>query len=94
MTQLSDADLAAHYAPHLMLDRNEPYRPHAFGYTIFRAPGQSPSSKFVIPMEFTKLLGQVGQYLDQSLQSSEDVPAARPTLNGEVQGPREPVGRP
>jgi phosphoglycolate phosphatase-like HAD superfamily hydrolase len=48
VTQLSDADLAARYAPQLMLDRSEPYRPHAFGYTIFRAPGQSPSSKFTI----------------------------------------------
>ncbi|MBV9581164.1 MAG: SPFH/Band 7/PHB domain protein, partial [Chloroflexi bacterium] len=35
-----------------------------------KALGASPSSKFVIPMEFTKLLGQVGQYLDNSLQSS------------------------
>ena len=43
-----DADLAARYAPQLMLDTSEPYRPYAFGYTLFRAPGQSPSSKFVI----------------------------------------------
>ncbi|HWV19487.1 MAG TPA: HAD family hydrolase [Devosia sp.] len=45
---LPDADLAARYAPQLMLDAHEPYKPHAFGYTIFRAPGQSPSSKFAI----------------------------------------------
>ncbi len=43
-----DADLAARYAPLLMLDASEPYRPHAFGYTVFRAPGQSPSSKFSV----------------------------------------------
>ena len=40
MTQLSDADLAARYAPQLMLDLREPYRPHAIGDTNFRAPGQ------------------------------------------------------
>jgi regulator of protease activity HflC (stomatin/prohibitin superfamily) len=59
-----------------------------------KALGASPSSKFVIPMEFTKLLGQVGQYLDNSLQSSADVPTARPPVNGEVQGALEPVRRP
>ncbi|WP_200946497.1 HAD family hydrolase [Devosia sp. Root685] len=45
---LPDADLAARYAPQLMLDAHEPYKPHAFGYTIFRTAGQSPSSKFAI----------------------------------------------
>jgi len=59
-----------------------------------KALGASPSSKFVIPMEFTKLLGQVGQYLDNSLQSSTDVPSAQPSVNGEVQGALEPAGRP
>jgi phosphoglycolate phosphatase-like HAD superfamily hydrolase len=42
----SDAELAARYAPQLMLDRAEPYLPVAFGYTVFREPGDSPSSKF------------------------------------------------
>ena len=32
-----------------------------------KALGASPSSTFVIPMEFTRLLGQVGMYLEQSL---------------------------
>jgi regulator of protease activity HflC (stomatin/prohibitin superfamily) len=32
-----------------------------------KALGASPSSTFVIPMEFTRLLGQVGSYLEQSL---------------------------
>jgi len=60
-----------------------------------KALGASPSSKFVIPMEFTKLLGQVGQYLDSSLQSgTEEVPATEPSVNGEVQGALEPAGRP
>ncbi|GEM_PF-397878 len=45
---MTDQDLAARYAPQLMLDRAEPYWPYAFGWTIFRAPGQSPSSKFEI----------------------------------------------
>jgi len=35
-----------------------------------KALGASPSSTFVIPMEFTRLLGQVGQYLEQSVGSS------------------------
>jgi regulator of protease activity HflC (stomatin/prohibitin superfamily) len=33
-----------------------------------KALGASPGSTFVIPMEFTRLLGQVGDYLDQSLR--------------------------
>ncbi len=57
-----------------------------------KALGASPSSKFVIPMEFTRLLAQVGDYLDQSLQSSNDPPAP-PSVNGEVQGALEPGGR-
>ena len=35
--------LAAHYAPILRLDRNEPFFPLAAGYTIFRQNGPSPS---------------------------------------------------
>ena len=31
-----------------------------------KALGASPSSTFVIPMEFTRLLGQIGTYLEQS----------------------------
>jgi len=31
-----------------------------------KAIGASPSSTFVIPMEFTKLFGQIGSYLEQS----------------------------
>jgi regulator of protease activity HflC (stomatin/prohibitin superfamily) len=31
-----------------------------------KAIGSSPSSTLVIPMEFTRLLGQIGDYLDQS----------------------------
>ena len=31
--------------------------------------GASPSSTFVIPMEFSRLLGQVGDYLEQSMHS-------------------------
>lgn len=45
---LSDAELAVRHAPQLMLDRQEPYRPLAFGYSVFRAAGQSPSSAFFI----------------------------------------------
>ena len=49
-----------------------------------KALGASPSSKFVIPMEFTRLLGQVGDYLDQSLQGAE-----RPArIAGRVRPPR------
>jgi regulator of protease activity HflC (stomatin/prohibitin superfamily) len=35
-----------------------------------KALGASPSSTFVIPMEFTRLFGQVGQYLEQSVGTS------------------------
>jgi regulator of protease activity HflC (stomatin/prohibitin superfamily) len=59
-----------------------------------KALGASPSSKFVIPMEFTKLLGQVGEYLDHSLQTGTERPA-RSSINGEVPQPAlEPAGRP
>ena len=48
MTTAGDHDLAAQLAPQLMLDASEPYRPVAFGYTVFRTAGQSPSSKFLV----------------------------------------------
>jgi len=32
-----------------------------------KALGASPSSTFLIPMEFTRLLGQIGTYLEQGL---------------------------
>jgi len=44
----SDQVLAARHAPILMLDRAEPYMPHALGYSMFRAAGASPSSKFMV----------------------------------------------
>jgi phosphoglycolate phosphatase-like HAD superfamily hydrolase len=44
----ADAELAARHQPILRLDRNEPYAPVLVGYTVFRQPGASPSSKFAI----------------------------------------------
>jgi FMN phosphatase YigB (HAD superfamily) len=47
--QMADARAVRHL-PHLMLDEREPYQPFVAGYTLFTAPGQSPSSKFeVVP---------------------------------------------
>jgi regulator of protease activity HflC (stomatin/prohibitin superfamily) len=44
-----------------------------------KAIGSSPSSTFVIPMEFTKLFGQIGSYLEHSgLPAPNGVPTARP----------------
>lgn len=45
-----------------------------------KAIGAGPSSTFVIPMEFTRLLGQIGSYLDRSLQGAE--PPTPLTANG------------
>jgi regulator of protease activity HflC (stomatin/prohibitin superfamily) len=45
-----------------------------------KALGSSPSSTFVIPMEFTRLLGQVGNYLDHSLQNNNGVVPATSAL--------------
>jgi regulator of protease activity HflC (stomatin/prohibitin superfamily) len=43
-----------------------------------KAIGSSPSSTFVIPMEFTKLFGQIGSYLEHSgLPGPNGVPTAR-----------------
>jgi phosphoglycolate phosphatase-like HAD superfamily hydrolase len=44
----AEVDLAAHYAPVLLVDALEPYEPVAFGYSVFRNAGPSPSSKFAI----------------------------------------------
>lgn len=44
----TDADLAYRHAPLLRLDSAEPFLPVAIGYSVFRGPGQSPSSKFAI----------------------------------------------
>ena len=43
-----DFDLAHRYAPVLLLDSLEPYRPITIGFTVFNAAAQSPSSKFKI----------------------------------------------
>jgi regulator of protease activity HflC (stomatin/prohibitin superfamily) len=37
-----------------------------------KALGASPSTKLVIPMEFTRLFGQLGDYLDQSMSGKKD----------------------
>jgi len=38
-----------------------------------KALGASPSSKLVIPMEFTRLFGQLGDYLDRSMSGDKGV---------------------
>lgn len=43
-----DHALATQHAPILRFDKNEPFLPLAVGYTVFRSPSKSPSSKFVI----------------------------------------------
>jgi hypothetical protein len=48
-----------------------------------KALGASPSSTFVIPMEFTRLFGQIGQYLDHSFGTASG-PSRQPSENGEV----------
>jgi regulator of protease activity HflC (stomatin/prohibitin superfamily) len=49
-----------------------------------KALGASPSSTFIIPMEFTRLLGQVGQYLEQSVGSASTHGRLLGTENGEI----------
>ncbi len=39
-----------------------------------KALGASPGSTFVIPMELTRLLGQIGDYLDRGLQPRDAAP--------------------
>lgn len=48
LASLADDVLAGRHLPILRLDAREPYRPTHAGYTLFRTPGQSPSSKFFI----------------------------------------------
>ena len=45
---LSDRELAERHRPILRFDRSEPYFPVRIGYSVFRWPDQSPSSKFTI----------------------------------------------
>jgi len=49
-----------------------------------KAIGSSPSSTFIIPMEFTRLLGQIGQYLDQSVGGAPSTGLLPRIDNGEV----------
>jgi phosphoglycolate phosphatase-like HAD superfamily hydrolase len=44
----AEAALAARHRPVLMIDRAEPFLPRALGFSLHRAPGSSPSSKFEI----------------------------------------------
>jgi putative hydrolase of the HAD superfamily len=46
--QGTDHNLALRHMPVLRFDAAEPYRPLVIGYTVFRGPGASPSSKFEI----------------------------------------------
>ena len=55
-----------------------------------KALGASPSSTFVIPMELTRLLGQVGAYLDRSLSSGD--PSATAALSNGTEAAAEPLG--
>lgn len=54
-----------------------------------KALGASPSSTFVIPMELTRLLSQVGGYFEQSLDGGNG--AMWPVPNGEASAPPTPV---
>src|SRR3984893_8225114 len=47
-----------------------------------KAIGAGPSSTLVIPMEFTRLLGQIGDYLDQSTSAIAN-PNGRPKADNE-----------
>ncbi|MGI9146194.1 MAG: SPFH domain-containing protein [Chloroflexota bacterium] len=49
-----------------------------------KALGSSPSSTFIIPMEFTRLLGQIGQYLDQSVGGGNTTSQLPRIDNGEI----------
>jgi regulator of protease activity HflC (stomatin/prohibitin superfamily) len=49
-----------------------------------KALGGSPSSTFIIPMEFTRLLGQIGQYLDQSVGGANTRGQLPRSDNGEI----------
>ena len=53
-----------------------------------KALGASPSSTFVIPMELTRLLGQLGAYLDRSLASGD--PSATAALSNGTEAATEP----
>jgi putative hydrolase of the HAD superfamily len=44
----ADAAFAAAHAPILVATADEPFPPRVYGYTIFRAAGPSPSSKFAV----------------------------------------------
>lgn len=46
--QLTERELAAQFAPILLVDLHEPYEPVAMGFTIFHGPAPSPSSKFMV----------------------------------------------
>jgi regulator of protease activity HflC (stomatin/prohibitin superfamily) len=55
-----------------------------------KALGASPGSTFVIPMEFTRLFGQIGQYLEQSVGGASARGRPAGTENGEIT-PRSPA---
>lgn len=49
-----------------------------------KALGASPSSKFVIPMEFTRLFGQLGNYLDEGMLGGKAAENAKTPANGKA----------
>ena len=55
-----------------------------------KALGASPASTFVIPMEFSRLFGQIGDFLDQGVRSSKDAAVAVPDAEPRVPSNGQP----
>jgi regulator of protease activity HflC (stomatin/prohibitin superfamily) len=57
-----------------------------------KALGASPSTKFVIPTEFTRLLEPIQGYVERGMGPSTGTRPAAPGGTGQVASPRPPIG--
>ncbi|WP_176086718.1 HAD family hydrolase [Martelella sp. HB161492] len=69
----ADAALAARHRPVLMLDAAEPAPPLVLGYTLMRAAGPSPSSKFLIHPQSGGLVIEYAIWHDWDIQHLYDL---------------------
>ncbi|WP_208978132.1 hypothetical protein [Pseudovibrio denitrificans] len=72
LQETDELNLARKFAPVLRLDRSEPWRPTAIGFTVFAEAGKSPSSKFEIAPKADRVI-EYAIFWDYDIQHLYDL---------------------
>ncbi|MES0868501.1 HAD family hydrolase [Pseudovibrio sp. SCP19] len=84
LQETDELKLARKFAPVLRLDRSEPWRPTAIGFTVFAEAGKSPSSKFEIAPKADRVI-EYAIFWDYDIQHLYDLEHVWVHLNAEDQ---------